>query len=736
MGTTVIQRAFGGGELAPALHARADQAKYVTGLRTCRNFMILRAGGIANRPGFRFVGASKVNTTAVFILRYVSEVAGESVLIEAGPNYLRFYKQGALVTLTGVSAYSGAAAYVIGDIVVSGGVNYYSKAVQTGVAPPSANWYAMPSNILEVPTPFGNAGFYWQQSGNVISMTSQLVAPHELTCFALTRWSIRQVTTAPSITAPFGVALGGGAAGTTTRRYIVTAGATDTFEESVGSTSASIASVTTPTVTVPITVTWTNPPNTAENYIYCDPYGNGQYGYLGAAVGLLQFNDVGQVPDFTITPPTTRVLFNTAGEYPAVSGYYQQRRFYGQTVNNPDACYGSRTGFYSNFSVSSPLQDDDAITFKMAGHQRNPIRHLLGLKTLIVLTDGGEWNVHGAGGVLTPSGILADQETYVGVNATKPVIIGNAIIYTQARGSIVRDLQFEQQVEGFGGRDLTVFASHLFDGYTIDSMDFQQTPNSIVWACRSDGTLLGLTYIREQEMWGWHRHDTGADGLFEFVTVVPEDGEDVVYVLVRRTIGGGYVRYIERLERREIFSYNADSFFVDSGLSYSGAPVSTISGLGHLEGEVLAVLADGVVLNDGNPTGPNATQFRVIGGSILNLGGSYSTIHAGLPIRFAEIETLDLDVQGESIRDKKKRIANISILVETSARTFWAGPDATGARQIRLEPWKGVGNAPFTGQVEMSLKTIYDDYGRVFIRQTDPLPLTILGLLPNVDLGG
>lgn len=742
MAETIIQRTFAGGELAPALHARADQVKYLTGLRTCRNFMVLRSGGVANRPGTRYVGECKTSSISVQILRYVSDTVGESILIEAGINYLRFYKNGAAVTLTGVAAYNGATNYVIGDIVASGGVNYYCIADNVGTAPPNAGfWYAMPGSILELPTPFGSSLFAWVQSGNVITMTSGagVVAPHELIYLGLTQWVIRAVDFSPGVDAPTGPIATPGAAGTLNYKYQVTAAAPETYEESEPSLVATAALGAVPTQLAPNVVQWTAVPNAPEYYIYCDPYGNGTFGYIGTAtgVGVTTFNDIGFTPDFSITPPQPRTPFASAGNYPRTAAVYQQRRFFANTINNPDSVWGSRTGFTSNFGVSSPLQDDDAITFRIAGNQHNPVRFLLGLKTLIVLTDAGEWTVRGSQGVLTPSTILADQETYLGVAAdVPPVIVGNSILYVQARGGIVRDLRFEQEVEGLAGRDLTLFSTHLFDGYTIDEIDFQQTPNSIVWCCRSDGTLLGLTYLREQEVWGWHRHDSGASCRFEHVCVVPEAGEDVLYVVTRRTIGGVFHRYIEKLERREIFDLAADAFFVDAGLSYSGAPVSVISGLGHLEGETLAILGDGAVVYDGDPDGAQAGTFTVFAGKIT-LPAAYATIHAGLPIRFGEVETLDIDIAGESIRDKRKRIGQLALLVDASSRSFHAGPDIDHLYQYKLGPEEGTNSATqFTGQAEMGITAQFDPKGRIFIQQRDPLPLTVLGVMPVVEMGG
>lgn len=739
---STFQRAFAGGELAPGLYARADLAKYATGLKTCRNFMVLRNGGVTNRKGTRFINQSRDNSTTTRILRYVHETIGQSVLIESGAFYLRFYLNGALVTLAGVAAYNGATAYVIGDIVASGGANYYCTAASTGNAPPNvAFWYPMPSNILEVPIPFGNSGFAWTQSGNTITLTSSVVPPHELIYVSLTRWVIRRVTTAPGINPPTAITPVAGGAGAQAYQFIVTSGAQKSYEESVASAIGQVLGAAVPTVVAPVVVSWTPPAvgAVAEYYVYCDPTGDGTFGFVGTATGATSFHWTGVAPDFTITPPQVRVLFNAAGDYPQTAAYYQQRRFFGNTLNDPDAVYGSRVGFPSNFNISSPLQDDDAITFRIAGGlQRNAVRHLLGLKALIVLTDGGEWTIGQAKTALTPANLPADQETYVGISAADPVIIGNSILYVQARGSLIRDLQFDLQVDGLNGRDLTLYASHLFDGFTISQIDYQQTPNSIVWCCRSDGTLLGLTYIREQDVWGWHRHDTGASGLFEDVCVVPEAGEDAVYVLVRRTIGGAIVRYIERIEPRHITNFNTDAFFMDAGLTYNGAPATSIAGLGHLNGQVVAVLCDGAVIFNGDPADPSASQYTVAAGTISKVLPASSVIHAGLPIT-ADIETLDLDVAGLQVqlRDKKKRVNELGVLLEASCRTFKAGPDAAHLTKVKLQSVEAnQAGVPYTGLETINLTSAYNNNARVFLRQTDPLPITVLGLLPLVDIGG
>lgn len=737
MPQSVFQRSFAAGELAPVLHARADQVKYVTGLKTCRNFFVRREGGVSNRAGTRFTKACKTNSATVQLLRYQSEIAGESLLIENGNGYFRFYKNGAQVTITAPAAWSAATTYVIGDLVLFGGVNYYSRLGnnlnnQPDVSP--SFWYAMPAgNILELPSPFGANLPYWHQNGRVITLTHNLVGPHELIFVSLTTWILRPVSTLPSIAGPTGLSFVAGGAGTRTYAYAVTAAATGTYEESLVGSSSSQTNVAEPTEAAPHVLSWTAVAGAVEYYIYADPYANGIFGFIGTATGT-SFRDMGFVPDFAVTPPIAQQPFAT--QFPAVSASYQQRRFFGNTPAQPDAIFGSKVGFPSNFSISSPLQDDDAITFRLTGVQHHPVRHLFGLRTLIAQTDGGAWTIGQPKVPLVPGSIPADQETYIGVSAIRPIITGNRCIYTQKVGKAMFDLRFDQDVEGLGGKDLTIFAKHLFEGKSIRRIDFQLVPDSIVWAVRSDGVLLGLTYIPEHDVWGWHRHDTAQNATtaaFEDVCVVTEADGDAVYVIVQRTINAAVVRNIERLEDRDIVVFDTDAFFVDSGLSYSGAPATVFTGLGHLEGQVVAVVGDGDVVYNGDPAGASASSFTVTAGQIT-LAAAKSNVHIGLRY-FAELETLDLDVQGIDARDKPKRVGNFALLVDRSSRSFLAGPDSTKLKQVRAKPFDTVIDER-TGQVEMAITSSFSKEGRIFIRHTDPLPLTILGVIPNVEVGG
>lgn len=749
MGATspTFNRSFAAGELSPALAMRADLARYQQGLRTCRNFIVLRSGGASNRSGTRYVNPCKTNLANVRIIPYVGDVVGTSMLIEAGNGYLRFYLDGGLVTvdISGVASWSNATAYVIGDLVKSGGNIYYATDDGTNNDPtsqPSAFWSPpFVDGIFEIPTPFGSSGlFNSSQSGRVITLTHPDVQPHELIFEDVDRWVFRPVTTLPVVQPPQSPVLTN-TVGARSYGYVITAAHPVTYEESQPSAQVIDTSALAPTPDAPHLLSWTavitDGDASPEYYVYCDPFGNGTYGYIGTATGQTAFKNPGTTPDFNLTPPIAEAKFVAAGEFPSISATYQQRRIFAATDDNPDAAYGSRVGLPSNYGISSPLQDDDALSFKIAGNNNHPIRSMVPLKTgLVLLTDGGVWTARGPEGqTLAPNAIDLEQETYVGAAVdVAPVVVGNGIVYLQARNSTVHTVRFDVQVEGLAGQDLTVAASHLFDAFAIRAMALQVVPNPIVWCVRDDGTLLSLTYVPEEGVAAWARHDTQS-GIFYDVCIVPEAGEDAVYVITARDFGAGTQMSIERFASRTIRPdhVDEDGYFVDMGLSYSGAAVTSVSGLDHLDGQIVAVVADGVVVSDGDPAAP--TPVRVIAGAVA-LPTAASNVHVGLPIRFAELETVDLDIAGAQIRDKKKRVQALRVVLYQSSRSFRAGrsPAAT------LTPYRpqsiDVVTKVFSGDVELNVVGTFDDNGRVFLRQTDPLPITVLGFVPQVELGG
>lgn len=357
------------------------------------------------------------------------------------------------------------------------------------------------------------------------------------------------------------------ATGSAEYTYEVTAIDSASGAESLASNQISVAAQT-PTFANPNVVTWTAVAGAAEYHVF--RVVGGTPGYIGLTLSPgVSFSDPNITPDTSIQPPSSVPLFQTPDDYPGVVGYYQQRLGFANSINQPQTVTESNVGNHNNFSVGSPVTDDAAVSFTIAGKQVQEVRALIDLGKLIIHTSGDEYVCTGnQAGALTPTGIGLVHQGSAGCSTISPIVIGNCGIFVQARGSVLRDLEYSIYSTSFKGRDLTVFAPHLFVGRTIVDMAWQQIPDSIIWCVMSDGALLGLTYIKDHDIWAWHRHDSNG-GSFENVVVVPEDEQDVVYYVIKRTIDGATKRYIEKLNSRD-FTSIVDARFVDSGLTYDG----------------------------------------------------------------------------------------------------------------------------------------------------------------------
>lgn len=279
------------------------------------------------------------------------------------------------------------------------------------------------------------------------------------------------------------------------------------------------------------------------------------------------------------------VIGKQSGTYPGVPAYFQQRRAYANTINDTNTYWLSQTGLFDNFDASIPAIDSDAITGSPWSQQVNGIQFLVSMPNgLIVLTGNGAWLLNGTNGAaLTPADQQAAAQAYNGCSDTVPPIVANyEILYVQSKGSIVRDLSFNFFTNVYTGSDITVLSNHLFQNYSIIQWAYAEEPYKLIWAIRDDGTMLSLTFLKEQDVYGWARHDT--NGLFMGVCSITERHAadfssettsspltDAVYLIVKRYVNGAWYYYSERMDDRN-WQNIEDAWCVDSGLSY---PVST-----------------------------------------------------------------------------------------------------------------------------------------------------------------
>lgn len=771
--TRVLQRSFAGGEMSPEMYGRIDDVKYQTGAAKMRNFIAAPQGPIENRPGFMLVREVKDSSKRTRIIPFTYSTT-QTMVIELGAGYFRFHTQGATLL-------SGGSPYEV--------VNPYAE-----------------DELFDI---------HYVQSADVLTLVHPNHAPRELRRLGATNWQLTTINFSAPIASPTGVtatryipsSASVNADTYETFNYVVTAIAADEIGESSPSSVATVTNniyVTGATNTI----SWSAVSGAIRYYVYKEQ--GGVYGYIGNTTGTsIVDNNIG--PDFSLTPPNYDNEFTSAGNYPGAVSYFEQRRCFAGTINDPQKIWMTKSGTESNLSYGLPIRDDDRIEFRVAAREANTIRHIAPLNELILLTGSAEWRVTSVNtDAITPTSISVRPQSYVGASNVQPVIVNNTMLYSASRGGHLRELGYNWQANGFVTSDLSLRAAHLFDSKEIVDLAYAKAPTPLLWAVSSNGVLIGMTYVPEQQIGAIHWHDT--DGEFESVAVVAESIEDVLYAVVKREIDGNQVRFVERMQSREITELR-ECFFVDCGSTYNGrnttsttvtisggttwgpsdtltitasSPIFTypgtsdvgdaivlcctagfdfrlrilstssttvataqvdntlppelrntattvwsfarnvISGLSYLEGKTVSILTDGAV----HPQ-------RVVTGGQITLDRAGSLVHVGLPYE-SDLQTLPVAMQIDGFGQGRYKNVNHAWLRVFQSSGIFIGPDEdklVEAKQRTTEPY-GSPPALKSEEIRIMLTPSWADSGQVYVRQRDPLPLTIVGMTLEVAIGG
>lgn len=441
---------------------------------------------------------------------------------------------------------------------------------------------------------------------------------------------------------------------------------------------------------------------------------SGLYGYIGEAdSSATSFVDDKIAPDLGISPP---VADSSMGNPRAVA-YFEGRRCFGGTTAAQQTVWMTRSNTESDLSFTIPIKDSDRIKFTLANLQAATIRHLVPLAHLLILTSGSEYRVTSLdGNALTPSNVTPRPQSYVGASNAQPVVVNNSVLFCAARGGHVREMGFSNDAQGFVTGDLSLRASHLFDGLQIVEMAAAKAPFPLVWLVSSDGSLLSLTYVPEERIGAWCRHEF--DGTVESAAVIAEGDEDRVYLVVRRTVNGSTVRMIERMGT---FDYGDadDAYFVDAGATKTPSG-TTVSGLTHLVGETVAVLVDGEV-----------QTTKVVGASgTITLDETGTVAQVGLPV-VATLRTLPIVLQTAGYGMGRPKAINKAWLrwTDDSGDFDVAQVDGAGA----------VGDYAPSKSIEeggIVLPTGWSPDGSIEVMVDDPVPLSIISMTTEVSIGG
>ena len=815
------QASFTGGEIAPELAARVDLARYATSLRTCSNFFVRPTGGVSNRPGTYYVATLSADSLATLIpFVFSTEQAYMMVFQELT---VEVYADG-----SEIPAAAMVTPYLSADLA---SIRYTQSA---DVATLVHQTYPPAEIVRTGATTFTygaiddlDSGPFLDVEDTTITVTASAATGTGITLTAssaifeaghvgaLMRLDLEDLSDIPPWEASKMLAhpsLGGGVP--TNPVGLLRRANGKVYECATNEASTGDGTYTG-------TVRPSHDEGTEE-----DGDGNPitdlaqragvEWEYLHSLFGVARITAVdpggltatadvvSYIP--VVTPATTTSwAFGAWSEdqgYPAVVTYFGDRLAFANTPQQPQTEWLSKVGEYHDFGKSSPLVDNDSITQTLNAKQVNAIVELVPLDQLVALTSSSSWASPQRGEVLTPETIGYYPQSYKGSANLRSIIVGENALHAQRGATKLRELSYTLDRDKYGGDELTVLSRHLFaDGHTIVDMDYAEEPHGILWIVRSDGALIGLTYLPEQQVIGWHRHET--DGFFERVCCIPENGRDVPYFVVRRTVNGQTVRYLEFMASRE-FSDQLDGFFVDSGLTYDGrnttattitvsgpsynggdlvlltassgifaptdindaiqfdnvririysynsttqaggvleTPVpaalqatastawtfarNTFSGLSHLEGETVAICADGAVLD----------QQEVSGGAVT-IPYAAGVVHIGLPYE-AEIETLDVTIYGapQTVRDITKNIPSVAVVVDKTVG-LKIGPNGENleALAVRIDEYYTDPTAALSGVAKGYVINTWDPNGRILIRQDDPLPATVLAVMPDVKFG-
>lgn len=736
-----IQTSFAGGEIGPQLEGRVDLEDYAQSVKRMEGFIPTIQGPAVRSAGTRFVREVKSSSNRTWFVRFEFNVE-QAYVLEFGENYIRFYTDH--------------------GVVLSAGVPYE---------------IATPYVAAQLTDADGNFRLDFVQSGDVVYIThkGEAYAPRKLARLAATNWTLTEVgfTGGPfedldptnTITVYASAATGNGITLTASSAIFLNGHIGGLFYLERKLTDDTTLWETNKSITandvrksdgkfyraVNTATTGTLKPTHTQGSVY-DGNAGVQWEFLHPGYGYVEITGIGgggttatanvikRLPAEVVgvAQATTRWAF---GEWSAENGYPSHITFFRERLvlarASDQGLWMSVVGDYENFSDRDDggvVTADSAIAIDIVSDQVNRIEWLVPASDLIVGTAGGEHVVRELtkNEPLGPANVTSVQVSGYGSAPVRPVRVGNSILFVQRAGRKVREFAFSaeaQNVEGYGSIDLSVLSPHLVPrGTWITQLAYQQEPHSVVWAMRSDGYLLGCRYNSNRKAVAWFRRPIGGTAVVEALETIPhpDRDQDELWLIVRRTINGSTKRYVEFLEVEWTSDDdNEDRFYVDSGLTYDGAPASTISGLSHLDGATVDVLADGA-----------AHPQRTVSAGAITLLRSASVVQVGLPCP-AKLQLLRQNAGSAdgTAQGKTKRIHSLTVrFLDTLGGKI--GPDESSLDAIPFRMSGDDMNQPppaFTGdKTEIPWPAGYDTDGYAWYVNDQPLPATVVAVMPRL----
>lgn len=699
----IVFRNFTGGEVTPSIAMRYDLQKFGTFLQICENFIPNAHGDIERRPGMEYISTTEQDSY-LFPFQFSSEPSENYALVFSKWD-VRVYENssGCLSSCMECQPYSTSHFCEI---------TYAQVADVLYLAHRCYPLYKITRTLC-------NNSFCWEM--NQVLFNVSICAPTNVRVCAVSGCSdyaacycTSTLSYKVSAVDKCGIESVASSAATTTFRY-----PTDWYQGDH------------------VEVSWAEVQGASEYNIYRD-YG-GFYGFIGTSTNVT-FTDENYEPDVSITPRVNWWPFS-GGNYPGSITFHQQRLALAGTNQAPSSFYMSRTGDFESFRKSYPLQDDDPIEYMVSSNSVDDIHWLASFGSLFIGTSGAEYSVDSPGDAITPSSVTIKTQSYWGSKSLPPLIIGSAILHEQRYGSHIREIVYNWEIDGYSGNDLSLLAPQLVEGHIIKQWAYQQSPWSNVWMVREDGILLCLTYIREQNIYAWSRHVT--KGEVKSIITLCGETEDILWLIVKRTINGVDKYFLERLHTRLAEQESlADAFYLDCAVmqevAESSDPDYTMEGLGHLEGEHVDVLNNGLFEKNLQVTNSQVVLQHSKSNKIV-AGLPYTSVLATMP--------METDIQSGTTVGKTRAFGDAMVHVRrTIGGSYAATKEDEGVGEIDLDSVKfydlpflpDTWDEPyklFSGNIQVTIPSGQDRNTAIILKQDKPFPFRLLAISAEIIFG-
>jgi len=413
--------------------------------------------------------------------------------------------------------------------------------------------------------------------------------------------------------------------------------------------------------------------------------------------------------------------FNATSGYPRSVCLHEQRLCFGGTKAQPNTVWCSAIGDFENFELG--VNASDAVQFTLAASEGNRINWMFSQSEMLVGTSGDEWTIGAAdsASALSATNVQTRRQASYGSKYMRAAMVNDVLLFVQRNGRKVRELVYELNKDGWVAPDLTLLAEHITIGEIVE-VAYQQQPDAILWCARGDGTLIGMTYERDQKVVGWHRHTIADNADVESVATIYGNGtEDEVWMVVKRTVSGQTYRTIERfplLWRTAFDDQTTTSYrYLDGHVAFaSGAANRSVTGLSHLNGKTVTIVQNGTLTGTAVVSGGAVTVPQAAAG------------YVGLPyISTLTPMKLDMDLEDGSSQGRKKRIHKVVV------RTL---KSQGGEVRVNAGQWYDLASTLTTGDQKILTAGTFGFDADVSVQQSDPYPMCILAIEPVWDTYG